>query len=177
MIVYKYDTQTKEFIQELKINEAYGTNIPLTTTVKPLTKKEGFAICFNDTKWEYVEDFRNTIVYNKETKEESKIDYLGKIKEDVTTLNPEQFDNWNYETDSWIEDIEAKRTTEINTQIAEAKQYLTDTGWIWEKYSRNVLVLKDMTSDEFNLKYSDIIAKQEEYRALINELEVQLEGN
>ena len=67
------------------------------------------------------------------------------------------------------------RLQEINSQIQEAKAYLADTGWIWEKYNRNVLVLKDMTSEEFNLKYSDIIAKQEEYRALINELEVQLE--
>ena len=40
MIVYKYDTETKEFIQELEINEAYGTNLPFTTTVKPLAKKE-----------------------------------------------------------------------------------------------------------------------------------------
>ena len=61
------------------------------------------------------------------------------------------------------------------SQIQEAKAYLTDTGWIWEKYNRNVLVLKDMTSEEFNLKYTDIISKQEEARALINELEVQLE--
>lgn len=66
---------------------------------------------------------------------------------------------------------------EINSQIQEAKQYLRETGWIWEKYNRNVLVLKDMTSEEFNIKYSNVIVKQEEYRALINELEVQLGGN
>lgn len=66
---------------------------------------------------------------------------------------------------------------EINSQIQEAKVYLTDTGWIWEKYNRNVLVLKDMTSEEFSLKYSDIISKQEEYRALINELEVEIPDN
>lgn len=64
---------------------------------------------------------------------------------------------------------------DLTTRIAEAKQYLSETSWIWEKYNRNVLVLKDMTSEEFSLKYSDIISKQEEYRALINELEVQLE--
>lgn len=67
------------------------------------------------------------------------------------------------------------KLSEINKQIQEAKAYLTDTGWIWEKYNRNVLVLKDMTNEEFNLKYSVIISKQEEYRALINKLEVQLE--
>ena len=64
---------------------------------------------------------------------------------------------------------------EFHNQILEAKEYLTDTGWIWEKYNRNVLVLKDMTNEEFNLKYSEVIFKQEEYRVLINELEVQLE--
>ena len=70
---------------------------------------------------------------------------------------------------------EELQITSINKQIQEAKTYLTDTGWIWEKYNRNVLVLKDMTNEEFNLKYSEVIFKQEEYRALINELEVQLE--
>lgn len=77
-----------------------------------------------------------------------------------------------------LDALEAERTEQtINAQIQEAKAYLADTGWIWEKYNRNVLVLKDMTTEEFNLKYSDIINKQEEYRALINELEVQLGGN
>ena len=77
-----------------------------------------------------------------------------------------------------IDSLEAERAEQsINSQIQEAKAYLTETGWIWEKYNRNVLVLKDMTSEEFNLKYTDIISKQEEYRALINELEVQLGGN
>ena len=57
------------------------------------------------------------------------------------------------------------------------KEYIIETGWIWEKYNRNVLVLKDMTSEEFSLKYADIISKQEEYRALINELEVQIPNN
>ena len=42
--IYRYDITTKEFLQELEINEAYGTNLPFTTTVKPLAKKDGFAI-------------------------------------------------------------------------------------------------------------------------------------
>ena len=59
MNIYKYDIQTKEFLEELEINEAYGTNLPFTTIAKPLAKKEGFAVCFNVTKWELVEDNRN----------------------------------------------------------------------------------------------------------------------
>ena len=168
MIVYKYDTQTKEFIQELEINEAYGTNLPFTTTVKPLTKKEGFAICFNGTKWEYAEDNRNIVVYNKETKQESRIDYLGKIKEYETTLKPEQFDKWDYETNSWVEDIEAKKTTEINTQIAEAKQYLASTAWYVER-------LNDPSSGKAIPE--EVLTKRTEARELINILEAELGGN
>lgn len=66
------------------------------------------------------------------------------------------------------------RLQEINTQITEAKQYLADTGWIWEKYSRNVLSLKDMTQEEFNTKYQDIIIAQEEARLNINKYEQEL---
>lgn len=165
MIVYKYDIQTKEFIQELKINEAYGTNLPFTTTVKPIDKKEGFAVCFKGTKWEYVEDKRDTVVYNRETKQESKIDYLGKIKDDVTTLKPEQFDKWNYETNSWVEDIEGKKRYEINTQIAEAKAYLSSTDFY-------------MTVDKYaeldEARKVELTAKRAEARELIDTLEAEL---
>ena len=114
MIIYKYDTQTKEFIQELEINEAYGTNLPFTTTIKPLANKDGFAICFNGTKWEYVEDNRNKTIYVKDTKEELKVDYLGKIKDEHTLLIPKQFDKWDYKLNKWIEDVEAKESYRIN---------------------------------------------------------------
>ena len=122
MIVYKYDTQTKEFIQDLEINEAYGTNLPFTTTVKPLAKKDGFAICFNNAKWEYIEDNRDKTIYVKATKEELKVDYLGKIKDEHTLLVPKQFDKWNEATKGWIEDVEAKdinRIAKINSKANE----------------------------------------------------------
>lgn len=113
MKVYKYDIDTKEFIQELEINEAYGSNLPFTTIVKPLAKKDGFAICFNGTKWEYVEDNRDKTVYIKDTKEELKVDYLGKIKDEHTLLIPKQFDEWDYTQNLWVENIEKKETQRV----------------------------------------------------------------
>lgn len=65
----------------------------------------------------------------------------------------------------------------INIRIIEAKQYLNETSWIWEKYNRNVTILGNLTNDEFKLKYADIIALQEEARVLINTLELELEGD
>ena len=122
MKVYKYDTQTKEFLEELEINEAYGTNLPFTTDIKPLTKKDGFTVCFNGTKWELVEDNRNKIIYVKDTKEELKVDYLGKIKDEHTLLIPKQFDEWNYAQNKWIENIEKKETQRIQQVEAKCNQ-------------------------------------------------------
>ena len=107
------------------------------------------------------------------------IDYPPALDETFKAGTKEVVDGVEVFTPQELQDaINANKANEdLQNQIQEAKAYLTETGWIWEKYNRNVLVLKDMTNDEFNLKYSDIISKQEEYRALINELEVQLGGN
>lgn len=144
MTVYKYDAQTKEFIQELEINEAYGTNLPFTTTIKPLVKKDGFAICFNGTKWEYIEDNRNTAVYNKETKKESKIDYLGKIKDDVTTSKPEQFDKWDYDSDKWVEDVIEIEKQRISSIKAKANELIE---MIYPIYKQNNILMSQITED------------------------------
>lgn len=66
------------------------------------------------------------------------------------------------------------KVSTLNKQIQEAKTYLSETSWIWEKYSRNVLVLKDLTVEEFNTKYGDIILAQEEARLNINKYEQEL---
>ena len=104
----------------------------------------------------------------------------GQVQVGSGTIVPESFIEYivGQEPQELIDALETEKAEQsINSQIQEAKEYLTDTGWIWEKYNRNVLVLKDMTNEEFNLKYSDVITKQEEYRALINELEVQFGNN
>lgn len=129
--VYVFDSETNEYksshkntfligYKQFKIEEN-------ETIIEPLITKENFAVCFNkdSNEWEYIEDNRNKTVYNKETKEESKIDYLGKIKDDVTTLKPGRFDIW--EVDKWVEDIEAKNKYELQIKINEAKQYLSKT--------------------------------------------------
>ena len=133
MIVYKYDTQTKEFIQELEINEAYGTNLPFTTDIKPLTKKEGFAICFNGKKWDYTEDNRYKTVYVKDTKQELKVDYLGEIKDEHTLSMPSQFDEWDYTKNKWVENVEKKETQRIQEIKSKANELiLARYSIIWQ---------------------------------------------
>ena len=133
MKIYKYDTRTKELLQELERNEAYGTNLPFTTTIKPLAKKDGFAICFNGAKWEYVEDNRDKTVYVKDTKQELKVDYFGKIKDEHTILVPKQFDEWDYTQNKWVENIEKKETQRIQEIESKCNQSI---GAIYPTYKQ-----------------------------------------
>lgn len=152
MKVYKYDTQTREFLQELEINEAYGTNLPFITTIKPLNKKDGFAICFDDTKWEYVEDNRDKTVYIKATKQELKVSYLGKIKDDVTTLKPEQFDKWDYTQNKWVENIEKKETQRIQEIEAGCNQAIEAVYPIYNQINITNLLLPYTEEDREAMK-------------------------
>lgn len=108
--IYRYDITTKEFIQEIEVNRAYGTNLPYTTTVIPSKQKVGFAVCFDESKeeWEYQEDNRGKTVYCTATKQELKVDYLGVIKIEHTTIKPNEFDVWNETIKAWKEDAIAK---------------------------------------------------------------------
>ena len=93
--------------------------LPAFSTIKePLFSKDGFAVCFDTLKqmWEYKEDNRNKTVYSTVDKTESKVDYLGVIKDGFTLLKPNEFDKWI--TDKWIEDIDAKNESEKLLRIA-----------------------------------------------------------
>lgn len=152
MKVYKYDIQTKEFLEELEINEAYGTNLPFTTIDKPLAKKDGFAVCFNDTKWEYVEDNRDKTVYVKDTKQELKVDYLGKIKDEHTLLIPKEFDEWNYSQTQWIENIEKKETQRIQQIESKCNQVIEAVYPIYKQINITNLLTPYTEEDRETMK-------------------------
>ena len=101
----------------------------------------------------------------------------GKAQVGQGTFVPDGFTVYEDEPQELIDALALeKQEQDLNTQIQEAKTYLSETSWIWEKYSRNVTVLGDLTNEEFKLKYADIITKQEEARLLINSLELHLEN-
>ena len=179
MIVYKYDIETKEFLEELEINERYGVNLPFKTIVKPLNKKDGFAVCFNGTKWEYIEDNRNTVVYSKETKEESKISYLGKIKEDVTALKPEQFDKWDYKTNSWVCDEVEKEKSRVQNINSYTQSFITNKYPLEKQSSANLGVYDEAYKNEMVAFIKRIVdlsneaiennTSFEDFKAMLNE--------
>jgi len=125
---YIYDKQTKEFLREDKgqsdpIKGGVFTP-PNCTTVKPLAKKDGFVCVVNESEWAYIEDNRGITVYDINTKLDSRVSYLGTIKEGFTKLVPSEFDVWN--GTAWEIDLVAQATAQAKS-INNAIQNHLDT--------------------------------------------------
>ena len=101
----------------------------------------------------------------------------GKAQVGQGTFVPDGFIVYETEPKELLDALASEEQEQtLQAQLQEAKSYLSETSWIWEKYARNVTVLEDLTAEEFKLKYADIITKQEEARVLINALEFQIQG-
>lgn len=89
---YVYDTNTKE-LQGLKTLNAYvdQSKIPNCTDIVPPVAKEGYAIIFNGTGWNYVVDYRGQTMYEMSNPMSSKvIKTFGDLPEGWTLIAPPQ---------------------------------------------------------------------------------------
>ena len=96
---YLYDRDDQHLIGSFEYHWAIGTGLAAqSTNIKPPVAKVGLVQVFdeNEQKWSQVEDHRLKTVFSIETKMESKVDYIGPIKEGFTLLEPaSQFDTWD----------------------------------------------------------------------------------
>jgi len=134
MTIYNYDFETLEYTYSKEALRGVKGEflIPdFSTNLKPPKVKENFAIIFNKQiqKWEYVEDNRDKTIYNKNTKEEIKVDYLGELKPKHTFLKPNEFDIWDQNTSSWL--TPNKDTRENQEELEKLKEYLKDTDFYY----------------------------------------------
>ena len=85
------------------------------------------------------------------------------------TLEENLVEYYQYFTTETNQEILTKKANQMLIQLH--TNYLNETGWIWQKYQRNVVILKDMTEEEFVTKYQEIIDNQEFTRNEIIRLE------
>ena len=74
MTIYQYHPETKEYLglREARLNplEPGQFLIPAhATTDVPLPPKGGFAVIYGSNGWEFIEDNRETFIYEKQTAE------------------------------------------------------------------------------------------------------------
>lgn len=122
IIVYNYDSETKEYISASTEYLAVGVGIPAYSCLDaPGIHKAGYAICrsLDLNSWEYVPDHRGEIVYNTETGDAKEITAPGDYPENTTTIAPlTPYDKWDGE--KWVTDTEAQHSAAV--EAAEAQR-------------------------------------------------------
>ena len=95
---YSYDRDDQHLIGSFEYHWAVGTGLAAqSTNIKPPAAKVGLVQVFDEEaqKWSQVEDHRLKTAFSTETKSAEKVDYIGKIKDGFTLLEPtSRFDTW-----------------------------------------------------------------------------------
>ena len=129
IIVYNYNSETREYISASTEFLAVGVGIPAYSCLDaPGTHKAGYAICRSAdlNSWEYVPDHRGETVYNTETGEAKEITVPGDYPENTTTLAPlTSYDKWDGE--KWVTDTEAQHSAAVEAAEAQ-RQSLIDAA-------------------------------------------------
>ncbi|EEC9518954.1 tail fiber assembly protein [Escherichia coli] len=129
IIVYNYNSETREYISASTEFLAVGVGIPAYSCLDaPGTHKAGYAICrsMDLNSWEYVPDHRGETVYDTETGEAKEITVPGDYPENTTTLAPlTSYDKWDGE--KWVTDTEAQHSAAVDAAEAQ-RQSLIDTA-------------------------------------------------
>lgn len=128
-IVYFYDRETGELCgaqpaRESPLEPGVFLVPAFATLTPPPALKKGFARCFRDGAWVYVEDHRSQQLYRTTNGEPCKIDCPGPIPDGMTeTPKPGEFYVW--QDGQWVEDPVAKAADE--KARAEASLFSPDT--------------------------------------------------
>ena len=163
MINYYFDNtnELKPFTHQLDAN---NDTLPPDNALRIAPEfRDGYWPCEQNGAWILIEDNRNKTVYNIETKEAEKIDYLGKIRDGFTLLKPFEFCTWNGE--KWILDEDAK-----NEHLIKNNQNLKNS--LINEASEKIAVLQDIIDLDMQETDEEQQLKQwKKYRILLTRVD------
>jgi len=124
-LVYHYSESTGEYLRsglDANVNPKHPGQplIPrFATTIEPPVPGENLIPVWvktgvkpNDGSWELKWDYRKNIYYNKETKEEVKLELGVEPNESLTVLKPEDSQLWD--DDKWVTPFEVLKELKLN---------------------------------------------------------------
>lgn len=164
---YNYDHLTGEFVGEGQATISPMTGLPACFTLdKPPREKKGSVRVYNKNseKWEYVEDNRGKIAYQKNTTFPFIISTLGPVSDDLTFEPPQnEFSKWN--GSSWDEDKEAELKS-----ISSVNKY--KKSMLFDEARRQMMPLQNAV--KYEMANEDEIKKLEaweRYTVLLNRVD------
>lgn len=162
VIAYNYDTATGEYLSQTEEYIHVGVSMPGNSTdIEPPKAKNGSAIIFYGSKWQYTDDHRGQTVYSTSNGQPVIVDYLGPIRDGYVQLKPAtQYDAWH--GGAWVTDTAAQRAAEIaqaetekNQRLAVAQQKIV----IWQTKILMGRTLTEAESTQLNawIDYIDAV--------------------
>jgi len=161
MLVYNYDKNTKEYTgtSTPQINPKKDGEylIPAnSTTIAPTEKQEGYAHIFDGEKWNCIDDLRDKVAINTETKERFVVKTLGKLE--VGCMLYSDYQNTDsYKSEQLLVEKENKKKTilsrldEIDIKRIRAfcePESKTDSGKSWlEYYNAQIVELREQLKE------------------------------
>ena len=133
--IYRCHPNTREFLGAAMDNVPLGASVVadayLDAPEIPSAPNLAIVRAPDGQSWLHVSDFRGSVAYDKETKQQTKITDLGKLPDNLTLDAPEtQFDKWN--GNNWEKDTDAQHVADVeaaNQQkaalLAAAQQRIT----------------------------------------------------
>ena len=163
MINYYFDNtnELKPYTHQLDAND---DTLPPDNALRVKPEfKEGFHPCEKDGGWHLVEDHRDKTVYNIETQESSRVEYLGSIKQEFTLLEPFQFSKWNGK--KWVLDANEQTTFKI-------KQNKMLKSSLLNEANENISILQDAIDLDMSEDGDEERLKAwKKYRVLLNRID------
>lgn len=130
-----FEPGTGEHIATYDVRIFVGTGIPgFSTMVLSPPANDGYAVCWNGTSWDQVEDLRGKTAFKKSDRTPEIIRSLGLLDDAYTLLAPAtQYDKWN--GSGWVTDTDAQHDADVATAEQVKQNLLTSarsTISIWQ---------------------------------------------
>ncbi|WGO84544.1 tail fiber assembly protein [Arsenophonus apicola] len=170
---YNYMSETHELLGpcDAYTDETHDI-LPFHTEKKPLDKKVGFAIVFNEQnqEWEYQEDHRGLVLFDTKSGQSVTLEKLGKVPEYLTPLAPKsEFDVWDGE--KWVKDVDAENSAKRQRLEDIKQQKLYDA-------TREIAPLQDAIDlDMATEEEKKRLIAWKKYRVLVNRIDTSTEDN
>lgn len=128
--IYNLRADTREFIGAGDAYIPAGTGLPAHSThIAPPNIPTGKVAVFDGSSWDIVDDYRNKIVYSKDTGQPVHIMEPGPLPSDVTTIAPDNnYMRWNGTT--WVHDAEALKNAVLSKAEEQRQNFLAEANTI-----------------------------------------------
>lgn len=127
--IYRAHPYTREYIGAAMDNVPYGGSVVgdayLDEPEIPTTPNVAIIRAPDGQSWLHVPDYRGSVVYDKETKQQTEITELGELPDNLTLDVPEtQFDKWNGK--KWVTDKSEQQAHEVAVSESQKQSLLAE---------------------------------------------------